>query len=119
VLNALISFRFRSNQRVLKSKDFRKISQVGTRVFVKDFLAVVSNAHTDIGRIGITVSKKCSKKAVERNRIKRLVRESYRLNADCLQTKDVVVIAKVHTSEKPNPVLSSELNRLWKKVAHV
>ncbi len=45
-------------------------------------------------RLGITASKKTGN-AAQRNRIKRLVREFFRLNKDCFpQDYDTVVVAK-------------------------
>lgn len=45
-------------------------------------------------RIGITVSKKVGK-SVKRNRIKRVIREAYRLNKNLFPTScDVVVVPK-------------------------
>jgi ribonuclease P protein component len=47
-----------------------------------------------ISRLGITVSKKVGS-AAERNRIRRLVREFFRLNRSRLSTpQDIVIIAK-------------------------
>jgi len=49
---------------------------------------------SDGNRLGITVSKKVGN-SVTRNRVKRLIRESYRqLEADLIKGKDIVVVAR-------------------------
>ena len=69
-------------------------------------------------RIGLAVSRRVSKKAVERNRIKRVIRESFRRHQRDLGAIDYVVIARVGAADrvgKPNRVLRSELDELWGK----
>ncbi len=66
-------------------------------------------------RVGVVVSKKVSKLAVHRNRIKRLVRENYR-NGQHGNGFDCVVIAKPNAATADNAQLMKELNYLWKKL---
>lgn len=49
-------------------------------------------------RLGITVSTKIDKRAVVRNRIKRLIREVFRKNQRSFQGFDIVVIARKNAS---------------------
>ena len=51
-------------------------------------------------RIGLTVAKKNVRRAHERNRIKRLTRESFRLRQHELPAMDFVVVAKKVLSRK-------------------
>ncbi|WP_067498640.1 ribonuclease P protein component [Candidatus Gullanella endobia] len=66
-------------------------------------------------RIGLTVSKKNVKLAHERNRIKRLTRESFRLHQHDLSAMDFIVIAKKNTASLDNHVLTKELEKLWRR----
>ena len=48
----------------------------------------------DHARIGVTLSKKRAKRAVDRNRIKRKIRENFRLKQHKIPAFDIIVIAK-------------------------
>ncbi|MBD3744369.1 ribonuclease P protein component [Klebsiella pneumoniae] len=65
-------------------------------------------------RIGLTVAKKNVKRAHERNRIKRLTRESFRLRQHELPPMDFVVVAKRGLPTSIT-VLSEALEKLWRR----
>lgn len=68
-------------------------------------------------RIGVTISKKRAKTAVQRNRFKRQVRETFRLKQHKIPAFDIVVIAKQGIVELDNEQLEDTLNYLWRKLA--
>lgn len=53
-------------------------------------------------RLGIVVAKKNVKLAVARNRLKRIVRESFRLQQQSLHGLDIVVVIKKNFIQEPN-----------------
>lgn len=66
-------------------------------------------------RVGLTVAKKQVKRAHERNRIKRLTRESFRLRQHSLPAMDFVVIAKKGAQDLDNRELIEILEKLWRR----
>ncbi len=67
-------------------------------------------------RLGLAISKRVSKRAVERNRIKRLVRESFRRVRQQLPAVDLMVMGREQAAGVPGPELLRELEGLWKKL---
>ncbi|MFB6435046.1 MAG: ribonuclease P protein component [Candidatus Malihini olakiniferum] len=66
-------------------------------------------------RIGLTIAKKHVKRAHERNRIKRLTRESFRLHQHTLPAMDFIVIAKKGVADLDNRALTEILKKLWQR----
>ncbi len=64
-------------------------------------------------RLGLTVAKKHLKRAHDRNRIKRIVRESFRLKQHELPSCDFVFVAKAGIGKLDNPTLFATLEKLW------
>ena len=79
---------------IKKNSDFRHIYAKG-KSCVSPFLVVYCRKNrTDINRLGITVSAKIGN-AVCRNRIRRRLREIYRLNSSLLRTGfDIIIVAR-------------------------
>ena len=64
-------------------------------------------------RLGLTVAKKHLKRAHDRNRIKRIVRESFRLKQHELPNMDFVFVAKGGIGKLDNATLFETLEKLW------
>ena len=65
-------------------------------------------------RLGMVVAKKNVSKSVERNRIKRLIRESFRHTRLQLPGLDIIVLIRKGLDNLPNFVISSKIDALWK-----
>lgn len=67
-------------------------------------------------RLGVTIPKKKVKLAVDRNRIKRCIRDSFRLNAHLLPNVDIIVIGKHGIKDLDNAQLHAHLITLWQRI---
>jgi len=61
----------------------------------------------------MAISRRHARRAVDRNRIKRLVRESFRRRRATLPPLDVVVMLRTDPADVPNAALRAGLDRLW------
>lgn len=95
----------RSNRRML----------VEEKIFSKHFLLLAKRNSCEKSRLIMAISKKMAPGAVNRNRIKRIIRESFRCNQECLHNKDVLVIAKTPLSKLENNIVRSDIERQWKR----
>lgn len=109
-----LSADFPTSLRLLTAEDYK-------RVFNNNPLKLVCPPYTllavpnleDFPRLGLIVAKKNVRNAVDRNRIKRLARESFRLNQHQIPDYDIVLLARRGSSQLPNKVLFGHLEQLW------
>ncbi|MBK9261744.1 MAG: ribonuclease P protein component [Polyangiaceae bacterium] len=82
-------------RRLLRRSDFLRVQEGGARVTTRHLLILLAPCPDgDVTRLGIVASRKMGG-AVERNRAKRLVRESFRRNLSLFPPRtDVVVIVR-------------------------
>ncbi len=115
-------FSFTKADRILKRSDFIALSKSGKRVQNSEFIAYFGPTRHSQSRLGVTVTKKVGQ-AVERNRLKRMVREFFRLNRHGLAGKwDINIIAKRQsagiTSEKANRSLENIFELISRHADH-
>ena len=68
-------------------------------------------------RLGLAIAKRQIRKASARNRIKRLIRESFRYHRNILPGLDLVVMARSSAQEKGNAAIFLEMEELWHKLS--
>jgi ribonuclease P protein component len=79
-------------------------------------LSILDNARTQ-PRLGLAIATRVFGTAVARNTIKRLVRESFRLNQQTLPSIDVVVSARDAARRADARELRASLAKFWKTLA--
>ena len=80
------------------------------------FFAVTASANeAGAPRLGLAVAVRAAGGAVERNRIRRIIRESFRLHQREIPAVDVVVSVRLRAREASGPALRASLAALWKK----
>lgn len=68
-------------------------------------------------RLGLAISARAVPAATDRNRIKRLTRETFRAHRARLPAIDVVMLARPGAGSAPRPDLRAALDRLWRKMS--
>jgi ribonuclease P protein component len=103
-------------RRLRRKSDFEAAYARGRR-FGNGFFAVTAKPN-DIGgpRLGLAVSVKNAGSSVERNRLRRTIRESFRLHQHELPPLDFVVSARGGARNAAGTELRASLVSLWKKV---
>ena len=88
-------FSLTKEQRLRKKAEFTQVRTNGLRLYSRSLILYVLKNNFDFCRSGFIVSKKVSKKAVVRNRIRRRLKNIFRLNQhNFSDSYDLVVIAK-------------------------
>ena len=120
--------RFSRSDRLLDSRDFRRVSRHGRRSASRYFVLLRTPVrlgaeplrHDEVerghSRLGITVSRKVGN-AVMRNYIKRSVREWFRMSRDLQEPGDLVVIVRRDASQLRGSQLIGALNELAEPAA--
>jgi ribonuclease P protein component len=80
------------------------------------FTVLARSSGGDVARLGLTVSRRVAKNAVDRNRLKRLARESFRLQS-ALATCDYVVLAKAGAADAERAPLRESLDRHFARLS--
>ena len=108
---------FPRSKRMLSSEEYDQVFKRPARAGSRGLLILARMNDCSTPRLGLVVPKKVLKRAVWRNRVKRLVRESFRLSQDSLPNADLVFLAKPGIRDISDRDLTSTLNRLWAQIS--
>jgi len=112
----LKNFSFKKIDKILKRREYLKLQRCGKKIQDRNFIVIYSDETFEKKRIGITVSKKLGN-AVKRNKIKRLIREHFRINRDKIAGFiDINVIAKKKAGETSADMVFKSLDGIYKKI---
>ena len=108
---------FKKNQRLLTSADFSRVfDDAPFRAAHENFLILSRTSAATNPRLGLVIAKKNIRKAHDRNRIKRLIRESFRQKQHKFVAIDAIVLARKGADKLTNHEILKVLEGLWKRV---
>lgn len=95
VIDKTSSRKLPPSARIKKRREFLELQDKGRKFHCDLFVLVVASNKYPYPRLGITVSRRCDKRAVQRNLLKRRVRDFFRnYDRTLLGGLDLVLIAK-------------------------
>ncbi|EPZ99279.1 ribonuclease P protein component [Glaesserella parasuis 12939] len=100
---------------MLAPVQFKSVFELPLRASTPQLTLLSRQNDIEHARIGLTVAKKHLKRAHDRNRIKRIVRESFRLKQHQLPAYDFVFVAKGGIGKLSNQELFETLDKLWQR----
>ncbi|MCK2185036.1 ribonuclease P protein component [Halomonas getboli] len=103
--------------RLLTAGDYRRVfDSAAFKVHGKGLMALASPNDLGHPRLGLIFSKKNVRRAVDRNRLKRLARDSIRLRQHRLPPVDIVLLARRGVHELDNATVHRQLHGMWKRL---
>ena len=102
--------------RLSKASEFNRVFDKALRSSDQYFTVLARQNELAYPRLGLAVSKKKAKLAVTRNRLKRIIRESFRHVQHELYRADFIVLAGPYSTTADNRRLNGSLKRHWQKL---
>ena len=99
--------------RLTRGSEFRQVFEQGKRLYSASFNLKVTPNQCGNARLGMAIAKKTLRRAHERNRIRRLVRESFRTHHVDLPAVDIVLMCRQDVLTLSNADLFQQLEGLW------
>lgn len=106
----------KKENRIRLKNDFDRVFKCGSSFYNEKIGVKFLENNSDFSRLGIIVSNKVSKKAVERNRLKRIIRDFFYLKIKEIKpNKDFVVIV-LPKIDKNRDEVENLLQLIFKKI---
>ena len=117
-MERITRYRLSEDSRLPDTAAFDRVFEKATRSRDKWFTVLCRRNDFAVGRLGLAISKKQCKKASGRNRLKRIIRESFRYHQAGLAGLDIVVMNKTAATDANNRALVDSLASHWQNCSN-
>ena len=117
VAGAGVDSGFRGEYRLRKTDEFSSVFAFRKTLRGKYFDMLHRPNSATTARLGVVIAKKFVRSAVNRNLVRRIVRESFRLSRTKLPQRDIVVRVSARMDTPDRRVLRGEIDALFARLA--
>ena len=104
-------------RRMRRPGEFKRVYSTGRRFGNEFFTANTQRNDLTWARLGMSIAARNLRRAVDRNRVRRLIRESFRMHQQELPALDIIIGARASTIKADRADLRASLDKLWQKIA--
>jgi len=105
--------KLRRAMRMNSPRDFSRVFRLGQRIGGGGLTVLSVENQVGFPRLGLAIAKKHLKLASQRNRLKRVIRESFRCNQSELNGIDIVVLSRADVARRDMAKVKTALERHW------
>jgi ribonuclease P protein component len=104
---------FQRRYRLISTTDYERVFKGNRRSVDESFTVLYRRNGLGYPRLGLVIAKKTVRSAVVRNRLKRIIRESFRSTKQQLTDLDIVIMARRNTGTSSKAKILLSLARHW------
>ena len=110
-------FAFAKQHRLLTPAQYKRVFSRAKSLRLKGLLLLYRPNDQASARLGLVIAKRVIPLAVERNRVKRVIRECFRQQVALReQGIDIIVMSKPGLAQLSNTTIATELSSAWQKL---
>ncbi|HFD92589.1 MAG TPA: ribonuclease P protein component [Gammaproteobacteria bacterium] len=108
---------FTRKYRLVTAADYRRVFARAKKLNNRCLTVLIRENDKGYPRLGLAISRKNTKNAVQRNTVKRLIREAFRRNRQALGSCDLVFLARPALSARSRRELVRAVDEIYKKLS--
>jgi ribonuclease P protein component len=105
--------KFSRQYRLVSKQDFRAAFIKPHKIARKNLIVLYKSNQKSLARLGIVISKKYARRAVDRNLLRRVIRESFRQQKEALKGLDLIVLLRTECTPLDKKALRDDIGSLW------